>query len=304
MNVSLRQLKAFVMIAKLQNFSRAAERLYIAQSGLSTMIRELEGQLGFRLFDRSTRKVTLTDSGQQFLPVAEQSIRGIEDVVARVGSSAKQASTRLTIAAPPMACAYLLPSIVSEFASRHPDVSLKILDVDVAKITALVLTGEADIGLGMFVKPTPGLERRSLFKYSLMLASRATKFQLARSPRSWIELAGKPLIALPSEYPFQQTVDRHLEDAGHTAPPRMVVNYIETQIGMVSEGRGDAILPTTAIAACRSRPVRLEPLVAPLVELEYYEIRDRAKSLPSCASEFTELFMKYTSKFAAPRIRR
>lgn len=298
MNISLRQLKAFVMLAKVENFSRAAERLHIAQSGLSMMVRELEGQLGFRLFDRSTRKVALTSLGQEFLMVAEQNIKSVESFVSQAARTSKEAATVLTIGAPPMACAHLLPDIVLAFRTRHPNVQLKIMDVQLGRITDMVLSGEVDLGLGMFVKPTPGLTRRSLFKYSVMVASRAEKFQVARTPCTWQELANKPFISLPSDAPFQQTVDLHLAHAGHVMPPRMTVNYIETQIGMAVAGSGYAIIPTTANAACKGRPVRLQSIIEPAVELDYFELRDRARSLPACADEFSSLFSERISRFA------
>src|SRR5438034_4691356 len=70
MNITSRQLKAFLLTAQHQSFSRAAEQLFITQSGMSVLVRELEAQLGFRLFDRTTRRVTLTEFGVKFLPIA------------------------------------------------------------------------------------------------------------------------------------------------------------------------------------------------------------------------------------------
>src|SRR6188474_101834 len=78
MNVTTRQLKAFVLTARHQSFSRAAEELFITQSGMSVLVRELETQLGFRLFERTTRKVMLTEPGSKFLPVADRSLRELE----------------------------------------------------------------------------------------------------------------------------------------------------------------------------------------------------------------------------------
>jgi len=75
MNITSRQLKAFVLTARHQSFSRAAEELFITQSGMSVLVRELESQLGFRLFERTTRKVMLTEFGSKFLPVADRSLR-------------------------------------------------------------------------------------------------------------------------------------------------------------------------------------------------------------------------------------
>ena len=89
MNITSRQLKAFVLTARHQSFSRAAEQLFITQSGMSVLVRELETQLGVRLFERTTRKVALTEFGSQFLPIADRSLRDLEEAAAKLfGESA------------------------------------------------------------------------------------------------------------------------------------------------------------------------------------------------------------------------
>src|SRR6267142_963876 len=89
MNITSRQLKAFVLTARHGSFSRAAERLFITQSGMSVLVRELEAQLGFRLFDRTTRRVTLTEFGTRFLPIADRSIVELESAASSIGRSAR-----------------------------------------------------------------------------------------------------------------------------------------------------------------------------------------------------------------------
>ena len=99
MNITSRQLKAFVLTARHQSFSRAAEHLFITQSGMSVLVRELETQLGVRLFERTTRRVSLTEFGSQFLPVADRSLRDLEEAAASLSRSAAAAGDCLTIGA-------------------------------------------------------------------------------------------------------------------------------------------------------------------------------------------------------------
>src|SRR5215510_15518361 len=94
-----RQLRAFLLVAHHQNFSRAAEALFITPSGLSLLIRELENQLGFRLFDRTTRHVALTPPGSQLLGVARRSLEELDGAMSRTGQIARQASDSLSIGA-------------------------------------------------------------------------------------------------------------------------------------------------------------------------------------------------------------
>src|SRR3970282_1739450 len=101
MNITARQCKAFLLTARHQSFSRAAEQLFITQSGMSVLIRELEDQLGFRLFDRTTRRVKLTEFGTRSLPIADRSVLELESAAANIGRSASVASRTLTIGAMP-----------------------------------------------------------------------------------------------------------------------------------------------------------------------------------------------------------
>jgi DNA-binding transcriptional LysR family regulator len=135
MNITSRQLKAFLLTARHQSFSRAAEQLYITQSGMSVLIRELEEQLGFRLFDRTTRRVTLTEFGNKFLPIADRSLLELESAAVNIGRSASVARRQFTIGAMPFIANKLLPTAIQEYA-RH-DAQLQVVLRDVWRLILL-----------------------------------------------------------------------------------------------------------------------------------------------------------------------
>jgi LysR family transcriptional regulator, carnitine catabolism transcriptional activator len=112
MEFTSRQLRAFVLVARRQSFSRAAETLFITPSGISVLIRELEAQLGFRLFDRTTRQVSLTRYGQELLAVAERNLQEIDAEMARLERSAATASRSFSIGAMPLFAAHVLPGAI------------------------------------------------------------------------------------------------------------------------------------------------------------------------------------------------
>src|SRR5882672_10342648 len=109
MNISLRQLRAFAAVAQLGSFTRAADALHATQPALSAQINELEDSLGVRLFDRSTRSVTITQAGRDLLPVVAK----ILDDVARVPTHARDVARknigRVVVAALPSVSSTLLP---------------------------------------------------------------------------------------------------------------------------------------------------------------------------------------------------
>src|SRR5215217_2177325 len=97
MDFTSRQLRAFLLVAQHHNFTRAAEALGITPSGLSVLIRELEHQLGFRLFDRTTRHVSLTSHGNQLLAVARRSVEELDAAMSRIAETAREASHTLSV---------------------------------------------------------------------------------------------------------------------------------------------------------------------------------------------------------------
>ena len=105
MNITSRQLRAFVLTARHENFTRAAGQMFVTQSAMSVLVRELEAQLGFRLFDRTTRKVKLTESGSKFLPIADRCLSDLEAAAVTIRRSASAAVARLMVGASPFVAA-------------------------------------------------------------------------------------------------------------------------------------------------------------------------------------------------------
>jgi DNA-binding transcriptional LysR family regulator len=300
MNITSRQLKAFLLTARHQSFSRAAERLYITQSGMSVLVRELEDQLGFRLFDRTTRRVTLTEHGSKFLPIADRSLLDLESAAANIGRSATAADRQLSLGALPFIAGKLLPAAIGEYAKRDPELHISLHDGDRAKLIAMVVAGTLDVCLGCFLQPVTGVRRTPVYRFSLMLIEPAARAGEAPLPMPWSEVGERPLLAQPAEHPVQQVIDLHLQSIGRRGAPEMVLNYFETQIAMVEAGAGSAVLPTFAVPACLERRVAMHPLTDPVVPIEVYQLVNRGKKLPVAAEAFTRFLRSYIAEWAEP----
>jgi len=102
MNITSRQLRAFILTARYESFSRAAEQMFITQSGMSILVRELESQVGFPLFERTTRKVRLTEAGSTFLPTAHRCLLDLEAAAVNIKRAASLAINRLMAGLAPL----------------------------------------------------------------------------------------------------------------------------------------------------------------------------------------------------------
>jgi DNA-binding transcriptional LysR family regulator len=277
MNLSVRQMRAFLHVARIGNFTRAAEQAHMTQAGLSTLVREMERQLGCRLFDRTTRMVSLTAAGRRLLPVVERVVTDLDDVTARLGIEGDEARQTLRIAATPLVSSNLLPQVFHQFRESHPQVNLKLFDADLRDVEEMVVSGEADMGLGFFFKAAPGLERTPVGRFHLMrvVAAESEQASSATGAVPWSSLRSAELIGLPQSNPIQKVIDVHLGAIGKADAQRPAFNFFGTLISMVEAGFGTAVMPTFALAACRRHRVRIDVLVKPKVGMDFYRITKR-----------------------------
>ena len=306
---SSRQLRAFLLVAEHHSFTRAASALFITPSGLSVMIRELEGQLGFRLFDRTTRQVGLTPHGRQLLAVARRSLDEIDAATARIARLSLESSDTLSVGSGLLVSANILPPAIKQFRSRRPEVQVRLVDADPATVLQQVEAGELDIGLGSF-KRAPTILRTPFFQFSLMVARPGMPGRPARSrtsdgirvtPRgstTWSALKNERLIAQVPTSSVQQQINRELARAGVTSPPALVLNRLDTILAMVEAGEGIAVVASFALPACRYRNVVMSHLTNPTVTLDFHQIRHRGRKLPPAADDFTSFLQNYIAGWA------
>jgi len=298
MNITSRQLKAFVLTARHQSFSRAAEQLFITQSGMSVLVRELESQLGFRLFERTTRKVTLTELGSKFLPIAERSLRDLESTAASLSRSAAAAKDCLSIGAAPFPAAELMPQAIAGYMALNPRVHIQMIDAEGPRLMEMVQSGKIDAALSAWHQELPGVFRLPLARFPLMLiCAEDAPAHLAPAVR-WPEVAALRLIGAPRDYPIQVLVDEQLALAGRHAPPDMVCNYLETQIAMVEVGAGAAVIPTAAAPACAKRRIRMHAIFDPVVRTSFYWVVSRTRKISGSAEDFSLYLKDYLGQIA------
>jgi LysR family transcriptional regulator, carnitine catabolism transcriptional activator len=289
-----RQLRAFLLVAQHRNFTRAAEALFITPSGLSLLIRELENQLGFRLFDRTTRHVALTVQGGQLLAVARRTLEELDGAMSHIGQIAREASDTFSVGAGQLVAANILPQAIKEFCAQRSKLRIEVFDSDPVTILHRIKAGALDMGLGSFTN-TPGIRRTLFFRFSLMVIRPESQTAPRRTSTTWSALKGERLI-LPS--PMRSLIDRHLAQAGVTSRPAMVLNRLDTVIAMVEAGQGTGIVPSSALTVCQRRHVVMSRLINPTVPVEFYQIRNRGRELSPAAEEFTIFLQGYIARWA------
>ncbi|MVW78203.1 LysR family transcriptional regulator [Bordetella sp. 02P26C-1] len=198
--IDARRLRYFVAVAEEQHFSRAAERLGISQPPLTEHVRALEHELGTSLFQRTTRSVTLTEDGQNFLPHARRILADI-DRCAEVIRDARWKKMRTLRVGMLHAYAYtFLPKLLSTWARTAPDIRLSLLEHATQDQTATVLAGEVDIAFVREPVQDPMLTVQRLFSEPYWIAL-PERWEIAAQRKISLEhLNGRRMIGFPSHH--------------------------------------------------------------------------------------------------------
>lgn len=287
MNVTLRQLRAFVEVVRSPGFTAAARKLHLTQSATSLLVRELESQLGLALVDRTTRQIALTDAGREFFDSAERILADVEHAVANTQDLVHKRRGRVTVATTPFLAASFLPEVIARFQASHPAVTVRVADVNTEQLLRLVHNGDADIGFGVFPQADAELERTPVLRHSLgVMLPAAWPLAQRRRRLSWADLDGQPLIALAPSGGFRPLVDPLLQRDGSPQDPRFEVGHLSTAVGLVEAGLGATVVPAYVGALVRSTRARFRELHEPVVHRQIELVWRAGRSLSPGADAF------------------
>jgi DNA-binding transcriptional LysR family regulator len=300
MAITFRQLEAFIAVAETSNFTRASVRLRMAQPMVSGLVRELETELGFRLFDRTTRKVQLTGAAMEFLNDARRLSRDMEGVVRRARDVGSRRRGQIKVGAPPLLAAALLPKAIRAFAQSSPGVAVIVVDRSLAAIHELLTSGDIDLAVGTFRRNEDGIVRIPLVSYVFALLCRADHPLAAiRRPR-WGHLAGVPLIALRRGNGIREQIEQGYAAAGLNAEPAFELDQLTTIFAMVEAGFGITVLPLYARSALPTQSVVARELTDPNVTREIDVAHREDRSLSPAGSEFVRLLRLNAADLQSP----
>lgn len=297
MNLTLRQIRAFLAVDQCGSFTAAAGRLHLTQSAVSVLVGDLEAVFGLRLFDRTTRLVRLTDAGREFLPVAQKVMLELEAAVSSSRELSERKRGRVAVAATPLMSSLLLPRAIARYAQLQPGVNVVLHDALAGQIQPKVRDGEVDFGIGTFERSARELVAEPLMTDTLVLACAAAHPLAARRQVPWRALAGHPFVALTRENSVGQLITESLGGAGIEIEPAYEVSHLWTVVGMVDAGLGVAVLPSYANVIARLYRIRILRLVDPVVRRETSFLTRRGVRLSPAAQGFQSFLKGYVDEW-------
>ena len=207
MNLSARDIQAFLALAEVKNFTRAAARCHLSQPAFSALIKALEASVGLQLFDRSTRHVLLTPEGERFLLSAQRIAAELEDCAKAMRDTAQLARGHVAVALLPSLAAGWLPPVLAQFMARHPGVDLALLDVLSEPCIAAVAHGEADFALAAIRADTPDLQAEPFCSDDFHLVCREDHALAAQDRLEVADLLPWPFVHLARHSSVRQYLD-------------------------------------------------------------------------------------------------
>jgi DNA-binding transcriptional LysR family regulator len=242
--MELRQLKAFVAVAEERNFTRAAARLYVAQSGLSATVRSLERELHAPLFVRSTRRVALTPAGSALLPEARRTLasaRAAEDAVVAI-EGLRHGTLNLGVVQ--AASLFDLAGLLARYHAAYPGIQLNLRHASSADLVQFVHDGTLDLTFATATdERDDDLLTMPLVRSPLVALCRRDDEWRGRDSVALATVAEREQVGFPVGWGVRTLVDRAMRSAGLEPSTNLEVNDSDTLLDIVEAGLGVAIVP-------------------------------------------------------------
>jgi DNA-binding transcriptional LysR family regulator len=289
MKIDFAGIQAFVSVAELGGFNKAAHELHVTQTALTRRVQKLEAYLGLRLLDRTTRSVALTAVGQEFLPKARAIVGEMSSAVGQLKEMARTSSGSFTLACMSTMAARLLPVLIRTYADLHPGNRIRLLDMTSNDVREAVLNRTAELGIAIHGEVHPELNERFLFDDALVFYCHDSHPFAARPRLNWKDLKGSDLIMVRGFTATRLLIEYHLLKHGVRAGSAYEVQYHSTAVNLVEAGVGCAVLPWSALGPAGRSPIRRIELVGPKVHRRVMLFTRKNASLSPSAQAFFDV---------------
>lgn len=298
MNVTLRQLRAFVALARIGSFTHAAESMHITQSALSGLIRELELALGVQLVDRSTRKIQLSEVGREFYPLIKKIVQDLDGALGDINNLKALKKGVVRIAAPQLMSCTLLPEVIAAYRAEHPEVQIRLTDCAVETVSARVLSGEVDFGIGPEREPTLEITSRTLFEMPFVLVFPKNHPLEQQQRISWADAVRFPFITLQGQFAERLTLDLHASLRDLTLNPSNEVTFMTTALSMVSANLGITACLPYAGSLVKLYQLQMRLLHDPGLTRKFLVFTRNGRSLSPAAQSVMEFLFGFVAEHA------
>ena len=250
-NITLKQLRAFVAVARTQSFTEACAQVHLSQPALSITIKNLEEEAGGALFSRTTRAIALTPEGEEFYPVAQKIIHDYDAALDDLTQRFALNRGRVVLAAMPSFASSLLPSIISDYRSLYPNVSVTVNDVIAEDVVDMVRNGQVEVGITFDPGRFDDLSFTPLFDDRFVAVVYPDHPLALQETVAWQALLDNDFIALQRPSSIRLLIEAKLRQLGLQVSPEFETHQLATIGRMVATGLGVSAVPSLCIQQMR-----------------------------------------------------
>ncbi|MBT9511667.1 MAG: LysR family transcriptional regulator [Acidovorax sp.] len=291
-----RQLEAFVTVAELRSFAATADRVALTPSAVSQLVSELEDALGFKLFERSTRRVDITSAGREFLASAESVLKHLRMAQTAASDVRNRAAGIVRIAAPLVVASVILPKAIKAYVQKRPKVRIHIRDVPVEKLVDAVASGDADLALGPDRVCGDDVTRIQLFESPWVLWCAPTHPLAHKRNVTWDQLHAYPLVAAGRDHERSVAQMHTGLPSGQRVTPVEIVDNISTAMGLAAADVAATLAPDYVGALAKPLGLVRRRILSPEV-MRYVCLYSPARRATSPAAEgFSDHLIKTLTK--------
>ncbi|WP_160153997.1 LysR family transcriptional regulator [Microbulbifer sp. ALW1] len=292
MSTTVKQLRAFVAVARTQSLAEASAQLHVSQPAISIAVRSLEESLGGALFSRDGRQLVLTPEGAQFVDRAQQLLHNWDNTLDAVQQRFQLQQGQLSLAAIPAFAMNPLPDLLRYFHRQHPAINIVLEDIVMERVVNAVQEGRAELGFSFRPDDLGNLVFHPIAKDRFVAVLPAGHKQGKRKEVRWQELGTEPFIAMNRGSAVRRWTDAafaQAQDPG--AKPRLLceANQLSTIGRLVQSGLGVSAVPSLCRAQMESYGLICRPLSAPIVEHEVGVLTKSIGALSAPAQAFLAL---------------
>ncbi|HAV47306.1 MAG TPA: LysR family transcriptional regulator [Psychrobacter sp.] len=298
MNISIRQLSAFISVADNGSFTRASEQMHLTQSAVSGLIKELESSLGIVLFDRTTRQLSLSVVGHHLLPQARRILNEMQLFENEASSLTSLAQGQVRLAVSQFA-ASSMPAVIARFAKAYPDISVSLLDCSAENVLEHIQNIEVDLGVGTergFTEPDDDISADLLYQLPFCVVMPDNHALAQKTEVIWQDLVDTPLITLQGPFIEQVTAELDEEIASHIQQARYKVNFMSTALEMTRQGFGITLcLPymPEVIDWVSANGLQMRPLAQPVKMRRFFIYQRSSRALSPASIAFKRFLQTY-----------
>lgn len=281
---TVRQLQAFLAVYRLRKLSAAAAQLFVTQSAVSVLIRQLEEGLGVRLFERTTRALQPTQAAQEAAVLAERILRDVGALSSGFRDLRELRRGQVSVVITPTLAGMLMPRIVQAFRADHPDIVLRVDDCAPDQFLSRIVGEHVDFGIGTPEHAANAVNQQTLLRDHLALVC-LPDHPLAKARRvRWADLEGHNVITGRPGYGVRSLVDLSAAQAGVSLRVVNEVSFQSTSLWMTACGLAPCIMPSAyALQSAYRDQLVVKVLQEPRVSRDIYIVTKRDRHLsPAC----------------------